>query len=339
MLNTGRLFLAALTLLVLNTQLTASTFKIGGEVFGDYYYVLSNHEDDFEEANGFWIRRIYLTVDHTLTESWDARLRFEMNSPGDFQSKATLDPFIKDAYIRWKGKNHRAILGMSPNPTWDLAERFWGYRSVEKTILDLQRMGNSRDLGIAVSGSITGTSNKLRYHAMFGNGAGTSSEVNEGKAVYLSLSYHPNDRWILEVYGDHNRLPDDMDRTTFHSFLGHTWNSGRFGIEYGLQKRDGTDSVALHALSLWSVQRIMKRVSAIVRYDRMFEPNPEGDRIPYIPFDTESGSNLLLIGSDIKLNDHFSLIPNIEAVFYTEDEGGTKPDSDFIARFTFSYNF
>ncbi len=121
--------------------------KISGLVFGDYYWVASNHNNSLEDSNGFWLRRMYLTFDKPLTKTIDTRLRFEMNSAGDFSTKSKLDPFVKDAYVRWKfSKLHQAYIGLSSTPTWNVVEGFWGYRSIEKTILDLQKFGNSRDL-------------------------------------------------------------------------------------------------------------------------------------------------------------------------------------------------
>ena len=65
---------------------TQENSKISAYMFGDYYYVLKNHNEDIEGENGFWFRRIYLTYDKKLDDAFNVRLRFEMNSKGDFET-------------------------------------------------------------------------------------------------------------------------------------------------------------------------------------------------------------------------------------------------------------
>ncbi|HEX6178638.1 MAG TPA: hypothetical protein VF057_09790, partial [Thermoanaerobaculia bacterium] len=60
--------------------------KISGEAFGDYYWVVLHDDSGIEGRNGFWLRRLYLTFDQSLSESLSARLRFEGSQPGDFTS-------------------------------------------------------------------------------------------------------------------------------------------------------------------------------------------------------------------------------------------------------------
>ena len=74
--------------------------KIKGYMFGDYYYVLKNHDSSIEESNGFWFRRIYFTYDHTLDDDFSVRFRLEMNSPGDFSTRSKLESAVKDAYLK-----------------------------------------------------------------------------------------------------------------------------------------------------------------------------------------------------------------------------------------------
>ncbi|MCH7805200.1 MAG: hypothetical protein IH937_14120, partial [Acidobacteria bacterium] len=124
--------------------------KISGLAFGDFYWAAASHDESLKDRNGFWFRRIYLTFDKAMTEQLDMRLRLQMNSAGDFRSDTRLNPFAKDVYLRWKVTDqHQAYLGLSATPTWNVVQDFWSYRSLEKTVLDLQRMGAPRDLGVA----------------------------------------------------------------------------------------------------------------------------------------------------------------------------------------------
>jgi hypothetical protein len=269
-------------------------------------------------------------------EQLDMRLRFEMNSAGDFRSNAKLEPFVKDAYLRWKFTDqHQTYLGLSSTPTWNVVEGFWSYRSLEKTVLDLQRMGASRDLGVAFRGSL-GSEKKVRYHLMVGNGSSTRGETNKGKGTSASLGFYPNDSLIFELYSDYDQRPLQADRNTYQVFLGYKRNWGRLGIQYAHQKRKGDSKVDLDVLSLFGFVDVSPRVTLIGRYDRMFDPNPE---IPYIPFDPTAKFHFFLAGIDWKVSEGFSLIPNVEVVRYDKREDGTRPDTDLIPRITFYYKF
>ncbi len=189
-------------------------FTFSGLMFGDYYYVIDNHRESIVDKNGFWFRRIYFTVDKGLSESFDVRLRLEFNSPGDFVSDTRLEPFVKDAYVRWKNDKYQALFGIVPSPTWDFIESFWEYRSIEKTPLDLYRMGFSREFGV----SFRGGSKKVQFHVAFGDGAGERAEVNEGKAVAGSVRFKINETFVTELYGDYNKRPGDIDRSSSSAF-------------------------------------------------------------------------------------------------------------------------
>ncbi|MGQ9619226.1 MAG: hypothetical protein ACUVUG_09745 [Candidatus Aminicenantia bacterium] len=64
-------------------------------MFGDYYFILSNHDHNIENHNGFWFKRIYFTNDFKISGDFSTRLRFEMYSPGDFLLKDKLILYLK----------------------------------------------------------------------------------------------------------------------------------------------------------------------------------------------------------------------------------------------------
>ncbi|MEX0736744.1 MAG: hypothetical protein WD182_04830, partial [Bacteroidota bacterium] len=67
--------------------------------------------------------------------------------------------YIKDAYLIWRGmlgSGHDVIFGISPTPSFQTSEEIWGYRSLEKTILDHRGLVSSRDIGIDVKGALGG---------------------------------------------------------------------------------------------------------------------------------------------------------------------------------------
>ncbi|RMF56086.1 MAG: hypothetical protein D6748_14280 [Calditrichaeota bacterium] len=314
--------------------------KISGYMFGDYYWVAQNHNSDIENMNGFWLRRVYFTYDKGLSDAFSMRLRLEMAHPGDFTSKSTAVPFIKDAYLKYKKGNHQIILGISPTPTWEVVEKVWGYRSVEKTPLDLQKFGSSRDFGVALKGKL-GSEGKVSYHLMLANGNSNKSETNKGKKVLLALGFHPTSNVVVEVYGDFDDHPGEADVYTLQGFAAYKTKKARIGVQFASQTHEvaGGDNVSRELGSVFVVVRSSEKVALFARVDRLFDANPKGASISYIPFDETAKATFLVGGLDFTPIKNVHLMPNAEIVLYEENDAGVKPDTDLIPRLTFYYKF
>ena len=314
--------------------------KLSGLVYFDWYGVPSHHREDVDGQTGFWFRRIYLTYDRKLGGGLDARLRFEMNSAGNFTSGGKMNTFVKDAWVRWRGDQTSVIVGMSGTPTWGLVEPFWGYRSVEKTPLDLQRWGSSREVGIAVKGSL-GANKKIRYHVMGGNGNGTNAETSRGKAVYGSLAFDLSDEIVVEVLAEYNNIDEDRSRANFQVFGGYDSGTTRVGLQYAHQTFDetGKDKRESDLVSVFWVQKLADKFKLLLRADRMFDPNPDGNKIQYLPFDTSARAFFVLAGLDYDFGHNVHLIPNVEYISYQSVDSSPDPTDDLVVRATFDWRF
>lgn len=85
------------------------------------------------------IHRIFLTDDNVISKGISGRFRLEAD-----ESALSIDgkrsQFVNDASIRWEGifDGDNVILGIQPTLAFQISEGWWGYRSLEKTILDLR---------------------------------------------------------------------------------------------------------------------------------------------------------------------------------------------------------
>lgn len=321
--------------LLLASALQAQS-KISGYMFGDYYYVGQNHDSEIEGKNGFWFRRIYLTYDQKLNNNFSVRLRLEMNSPGDFSTSSKLEPAVKDGYLRWKKSGQSVMLGISGTPTWGYVEKFWGYRSVEKTPADLYKFGSSRDFGVAVKGKL-GASRKTFYHAMFGNGSSNKSETNDGKKLALAVGRQLTKNFSVEVYSDFEERPGATNRITYQGFAGYKTRKFRIGGQYlhQIRKSDGPDQ-QLQVVSFFGVAQLQDKWSAFLRWDRSFDPVSAGPGISYLPLDGTAKFNFILAGFDFSPDKNVHFMPNFEIVRYDNVAGG-RPQTDVVPRLSFYY--
>ena len=311
--------------------------KLSGLMFGDYYNVYAHNHDEYKNLNGFWFRRIYFTYENKLSESLTVRLRLELASSGDFNSPSeAILPLVKDAYLKWRFKpNHEMLIGISESPTWRIIEKTWGHRFLEKTPLDLQKWGSSRDFGIGVRGNII-TNGKLRYYIMLGNGSGTKSESNKGKKLLSSITWFPTDKLIFEVYGDWNDNTNHTDWITGQIFGAYKGPKFMLGMQYAVQERQGeTENTTLQIFSTFATYKMNDKWGLVGRLDRNFDPNPKGESISYIPFNDTASNIFYVFGVDFSPWKNVTFTPNVEIVSYDINNEGITPSTDVYGRLTF----
>ncbi len=311
-------------------------FEIGGLLFGDAYWVASNHEPADEGIVSAWMRRGYLTFDSELTKRLSGRMRFELNQDGDFDV-FEFEVDFKDLYLQTAIGEHRVLFGLSPTPTYNLIEKFWGYRYVERTPMDVQGVA-SRDTGIAANGPIA-KNGSISYRVMYGTQLEFGTDSNDAGEWMAAVSWEPNSNWVVELYGDfEDPLSEGDGRRTLQGFLGYRTETTRLGLQYSHQDRD--DSQGIKLASLFGVVDFSEDWSLLARVDRLFEPSVRGDDIAYLPFDPDAKATLLILGVEARPYKFFSLIPNIEYIHYDDLSGPEpRPEDDLLVRLTFNLTF
>ena len=342
-----RIVYVGILFLFLYTMPTTAQVSIGedatlsGRVYSDYYRMAQHHNDDIEGKNGFWFRRIYVTYNRDLNESFSTRVRLEMNSAGDFQSDPEMIPNVKDAYLKWDNEDHQILAGISSTPTFGLTEDVWGYRSVEKSPQDLYDYGSSRDFGLAFKGEF-GSSDKLNYHLFIGNGNSNKPDINKGKKVMFSLGYDVTDHIVIQGYMDYNSQTNDPDSYTGQLFGGYRSENLNLGGLYSSQYHEGMlgfSSRTLDLVSVFTNFKISDVAKGYIRADHLFDGYRGGNDNSYIPFAEGVESTFLVGGADFLLSDQIHLMPNIEAIVYGENRQGVSPDTDIIPRLTLFWEF
>jgi hypothetical protein len=206
--------------------------------------------------------------------------------------------------------------------------------------MDLQRLGSSRDTGLAFKGSLD-AAGRFRYHAVLGNGSGVGSETNEGKKLMAAVSFRPTQHLVFEAYADAENRPGRTDRTSAHLFGAWARERWRMGAQVARQQRElpAGGRLALDLASVYSIWTLTDNVLLVTRVDRMFDPNPDGESIDYLPLDPTARATILIAGLDLRLHPNLSLLPNIEMVRYDTPGGGPDPDDDLMLRGTFFFRF
>lgn len=325
---------ASCWLLLAAIQLPAaaqSPLRLGSTAYLDYFYNLTSPDEGGEGLDGFTYRRLYLTADYRLSEHFSARARLEAGESvvGD---KGPV-PFVKDLYLRWRGgEGHTLTVGVAPPPVYDLAEDLWGYRGLEKTLLDLFGVVSSRDFGVRAHGPLF-AGGAVQYALMYANNSGTRPETNDGKRYYSQIILRPSERVTATLGANYASYEDPHgrdDELVASAMAAYVTSRARVGFEAFWNRLSLDAAVAgggegvRSGVSLWAVGRLAEDWELVARVDRAeLGLGDSAERATHV-----------LGGLSYRANEWVRVVPNLQ--YLTEDEESEDPL--LRARMTFVMN-
>ena len=282
--------------------------KISGKIFFFYYHDVSK---DNWRTNAFDFERVYLTYKRSLSERFKFGITTDIgriNSLTDlewkpYQSTDThvvadesllfvntdtreekrkvddrIQLFLKYAYLEWQKliPNTSIILGLQGTPTWKIHEEYWGYRGVQKTVLDLNKLGTSADLGVGLKGELS--DRRLTYHFLLSNGAGyKQAEKDMYKKGHLRLIFHLAQGLALSGYADYEIKDSENSDLTSDFFLGY--RKGKFSIagQYFARFYNRTENFQAKGFSIFGIAKIHPELILLGRFD-WFEPDDRTEK-------------------------------------------------------------
>lgn len=332
-------------------QFKPESGQIKGYMVAEYFRFLNHHtgngEDGLKGRHGFWFRRIYFTYDNSLSDSVKMRFRLEAASVASLFESAALVPFVKDAYLSWKfAKSSSLVAGIQSPPSFAQVENVWGYRSLEKSPLDLYRWTSSRDFGVSVKG---GTN--IVYHAMFANGSGNKSETDNGKKVYGSLGYKTGG-FFIEAMAQYDRTKGVDDNLITQAFVSYQGDWGRFGFQFShnsYKKKEADEVYKSNIASLFAIFKPSEKIDLIGRWDHNFgdgwKQNFNGANIPYVPFAENHEFDFFILALSWQAHRNVWIIPNLKFTAYSENDlmkiepDYQKPGNDVYTNLTLWFKF
>ena len=375
------LVLALLVTASLYSQDKKKEFTPGGKVWGlafvDYYYKVSGdttgsstmeYSKAPKDKQAFAFRRIYLGYDYNLSERFSTEFVLEfggkdllpganVNSSGagfgtpNPDGKATF--YIKIANLRWKNifGYSDLVLGQQGTPTFSLlSEKVWGFRNVEKTIMDAHGNASSFDFGAGLQNKFDKDGN-FGLNFLIANGRGAQLENNKFKKYYIDLfGYFMKKQIVVQVYGDYEDGTTSNEfvnskRYTVKGFAALQLEKFKLGVEAFQQAFETTGTaVRPFGVSAFATANLLNDktnnldINVFARYD-MYDPNK--NKTTYTsPSDYKE--SFITAGVDFQIDKQIHIIPNLWMNMYTGKDAvapATVPDrkSDVVPRITVSY--
>jgi hypothetical protein len=263
---------------IANAQLVDPNFKpdgnLWGYVFGDY--AVKSHSDTLsrgggnvqykgttplnsanlvsptnpapvnQATNAFQIRRMYLGYDYQFAPNLGAYVVLANEQNVDGNGKNTT--YLKYAFVKWSNifKNADLILGQYQTCSFASAfgtEPLWGYRSVERTILDMHNIDGSTDLGASLQGKLWAKKNStdtlkplfIGYTVQVGNNNSATPNASNFKKVRANLFVTcMNQKLTFGLYGDYQNQqfsPYHIYNATAKAYVSYATEAFRIGFE------------------------------------------------------------------------------------------------------------
>jgi hypothetical protein len=346
--------------------------KLWGYAFGDFLY--KAHTNSFnmsntqyagtpKDFNSLEFRRIYLGYDYDISEHFSTQLILAYEGTS-LASDGNRSIYIKIANVRWKNIIHNGdlVIGAMAPPSFINSESVWNYRSLEKTIMDMRKIGSSNDVGVSLQGKFNDKGD-YGYNLMISNGSGAKPETDRFKKFYANVFAKFMDQKIILDLGADNEWtqshPNQKSKTTIKLFLGYQTKTFAAGVEafQQVQKNNSiiyTDLVpptiqdSVNALasgvSVFVRGSITNKLGYILRYD-YYNPDSKFNvnniyGASYTGIYTES---FLLAGLDYTPIKNIHFMPNVWYDMYNNRyntvNGLSKSSNDLALRLTVHYIF
>lgn len=340
---------------------------VWGYMFGSMYTKL--HGDSLKRgvtqysqvpqgANSYSFQRVYLGYDYFFNKKFSAHMvlaheEFYDGSSGGINIDQTNSRsfYLKYCNVEWDNiiPGQNLTVGAIVTPAFPTTEEpFWGYRSIERTIMDMRNIMSSNDVGANLGGKLwkktDGNSEKacIGYNIMVGNG--TSAAPDNSGILSKYTPYHRyygnvygkflGDKVLVDLFGFYNTVewsPVHQTDMTFRGLVGY--KTGRFNLSFeyfqetmknqsiitagtGITSPDTTDRIQ-SGISIEGAVTLIKdkntgaqKLGLLARYD-MYNPDAKYNNNDSYKATYSNKETFFVVGLDYQPIPQIHVMPNI----------------------------
>jgi hypothetical protein len=255
-------------------MLTTLTYGSKGDVSGLVFYEFSHQfEDSLVHNNAFEMQRVYLTYQKTVSPNLNYKFQTDVARGKD----GWLTAYLKNAKMDWQTSLAKMTLGMQGMNVFNIQEKTWGHRYLEKSPMDKYKFSSSADLGIGIGRAI---GDYLYVDSKITNGTGyKQAEDDRFKKYSLQVVWGNRDLTAsngfnvggVVTYEPFESGDDTINATSVLAFFGGWAQKAlRAGVEFDLELHsDATDSKQL--IVGYITYGFHLRIAALARIDILSE--------------------------------------------------------------------
>ncbi len=294
-------------IIILLTYISIS-IAADGKIGGVTYFNYTNAED----TSAFNFQRQYFSYGVNVSDDVSFKVVFDVGRTNKVaEEDERLVTFLKKAQIDYKTSYGKLSLGLIGMNTYNIQEKNWGYRFIEKSAIDKYGFSSTADLGIGFSRTLV---NQLKMSLQVVNGEGYKNPQSD---KYHKIAFN-------STYGEHNLVKnsgfnagvvytaeptDDKPNTMISLFGGFAGMGLRLGGQFNMLTKGGIESQVISVSSNYSMT---DKLDAFVRYD-MYDPNT--DEID----EGKDNSTYLIAGIQLSCGNGLLVAPNIRMESYEDN--------------------
>ena len=266
--------------------------------------VFANFHTGFgaEKKNlGFELERSYLGYEYKFKDGLSVKAVMDIGKSSDVSDYQRI-AYIKNALVSWKKGNMTLNGGLISTTQFNFQEKFWGYRYVMKSFQDLNKFGNSADLGISVAYKFA---DWVSADAIIVNGEGYKKlQLNKGLNYGLGLTLTPVKGFNIRLYGGFNDNTEEgkKDIVNMAAFIGYQSDKFRIGAEYNhmlnASYKGGNDQFGY---SIFGSAKVAKFADVYARFDDLYSKNN---------WNISKDERTAIIGAQFKVCKYVKIAPN-----------------------------
>jgi hypothetical protein len=262
----------------------SETFKPSGKVILRTFIEAGQGFGTEKNQSGFDISRAFLGYGYNFTPQWSATVIID-GASGNTDGK--LEPCLRNAFVNYKNSGFELNVGMTKLYQFNIQENYWKHRYILKTIQDLNKMGNSADMGVTVAYKFN---DYVSADVSLLNGEGYKKVIKNSATRFAGgVSVFPVKGFIVRGYADIYTESEDMrdkvpagvtavdftNQKNLSLFAGYQDNTVSGGVEYakmfdkGFIKGKNCDGI-----SAFVSVKIAEKWRIFGRYDRMNSDKP-----------------------------------------------------------------
>jgi hypothetical protein len=268
----------------------SAEFTPSGKPFALVYSDLNASFTKDDWSKSFELTRVYLGYEYAFSKTLSSRVNIDIGDPG--AGKLQMTAFIKNAYLLYRNNGLSVRFGMIGTDQFNIQEKQWGYRYIDKSFQDAYNFGPSADLGAGLEYS---PSDFFSFDISLLNGEGYKKlQADSAFKETIGITLKPIKGFILRGYAD--MMNHNSNQISLAIFAGYSAGSFRSGFEYNTQKnnlmKDGND---FSGISAFASIGFREKFSFFGRYDNLWSETPEGETNPW---NYNKDGQLFMIGFD-----------------------------------------
>ena len=296
---------------------------ISGVGFFNYTYDATKDSDN---DDGFSLNRVYFTYKNNISDDLSIKFQTDVGEVGDDER---LTSYLKKAQVDWKSPIGKLVFGMQGMNMFNITEKTWGFRFIEKSPMDLHKLSSSADLGVGFSNKV----GDFSYSMLVTNGTGYKKQENDEfkkysfSAVYgqpklvKKDGYNVGIAYSMEPYEDANE--ETYNESVMSFFGGYAANGLRVGGEFDMETNSETDIIR-QIMALYASYKIKDNLEGLVYVD-MYDPNTDSN---------DDASTYIIAGFNYYVEGGLVLTPNMRMI---NPEDGS--DSSMMYKLNLRFKF